>query len=93
MEKIILAISGMPVSGKSTTIQEIIEQLKKKGYKEEDIHLISTGAKFRQYFNKVTQLIQNIDNAERIQEIVNDEELKRIFNVPEYNVFYHNFSP
>ena len=39
----IIAISGTPVSGKSTAIKTIKAQLMEEGYKEENIHLIKVG--------------------------------------------------
>ena len=58
----IIAISGEPVSGKGTTIKKITELLIKNGYKEENIHIISTGHKFREYFEKILYFIRNKDN-------------------------------
>ena len=45
----IIAISGEPVSGKGTTIKQMINSLKQEGYSEENIHVISTGHQFRWY--------------------------------------------
>ena len=39
----IITLSGQPVSGKGTVVKALKEKLKKRGYKEEDIHVISTG--------------------------------------------------
>ena len=55
----IISISGMPVSGKSTTINTIIEKLKERGYDSSKIHLISTGKQFREVFNDMVNIIKN----------------------------------
>lgn len=79
MKNNIISISGVPVSGKSTTIKEIIKQLKQDGINEKNIHLISTGAKFRKYFNAVSDFIKNMENEEKLQVILEDEELRELF--------------
>ena len=61
----IIAISGEPVSGKGTTIKEMTEMLIKEGYKEENIHIISTGHQFRDYFEKIIDFIRNINDSEK----------------------------
>ena len=80
MKNNIISISGVPVSGKSTTIKEIIAQLKQAGIDENNIHLISTGAKFRKYFNAVNDFIKNMGNDEVLQTISEDNELKDLFS-------------
>ena len=47
----IITISGQPVTGKGTTVKRIIEKLSEQGYSEENIHVITTGHEFRNYFN------------------------------------------
>ncbi len=71
----IISFSGMPVSGKSTVIKEIQKKLKNDGTLEENIHLVSTGKRFRDYFNKIGLLI---DNKDRLEEISDDEDIKRL---------------
>lgn len=78
----IISISGNPVSGKSTVVNKIIARLKEKGFSDENIHLISTGTMFRDYFNKVMSLISNIDNDEKIIEYSNDKDIRRILKNP-----------
>lgn len=81
----IIAISGQPVTGKSTTIKALKENLIKKGYKEENIHMTSTGEEFRKYTNSIIELINNLDNIENIEKtkeiesIVKDLTLKEEF--------------
>lgn len=80
MKNNIISISGEPVSGKSTTINEIIRKLKEEGVDEDKIHLVSTGLKFRKYFNAVNDFIKNIGNDEFLQEMLEDTELKDLFS-------------
>ena len=51
----IISISGQPLSGKSTAIDKMTELLKEQGIKDEDIHVVSVGKMFREYFNKNNQ--------------------------------------
>ena len=55
----IISISGEPVTGKSSNIKMIKQKLIESGYKEENIHVISAGHKFRDYFNEVLNFIGN----------------------------------
>lgn len=80
----IISISGAPVSGKSTTIKEIIKKLEDIGYEKEKIHLISTGYEFRKYFNLVMEFIKSLDDHEKLKELLNNDELYEIFRNPEY---------
>ena len=59
----IIAISGEPVSGKGTTIKKMVEILKKQGYSENNIHVISTGHQFREYFEKIIDFIRNVNDS------------------------------
>lgn len=83
-ESRIFSISGNPVSGKSTAIKKLIEKLREQGFSEENIHLVSTGEMFRNYFKKIINLMKNIDNEETLQEISKDEDMKRILSNPIY---------
>ena len=83
-ESRIFSISGNPVSGKSTAIKKLIEKLREQGFSEENIHLVSTGEMFRNYFNKIINLMKNINNEEALQEISKDEDMKRILSNPTY---------
>lgn len=80
----IFSISGNPVSGKSTAIKKLIEKLKEQGFSEENIHLVSTGEMFRNYFNKIISLMKNIDNEEVLQEFSKDKDMKKILSNPIY---------
>ena len=76
----IISISGMPVSGKSTTINKIIETLMKKGYESNQIHLVSTGQEFRYYFNFVIELIKNPNKMNDVIEKYNAPKIKELLN-------------
>jgi len=80
----IIAISGEPVSGKGTTVSKIVEELKKAGLNEEKIHIISTGHEFRDYFEKIIELIRNIDDPQKMEELSKNEELHELFKNPEF---------
>lgn len=80
----IIAISGEPVTGKSTTMKALVKKLKELGYAEENIHLESTGHEFREYFNKTMELLSNIDNKEKVEKLANDSKLREWFSKPEY---------
>lgn len=84
----IITISGEPVSGKGTTIKEIVKQLEKQGYSKENIHLESTGNDFRRYFNCIIDLIRNINNSNEMENIKEREEIKRIFDCEEYRKIF-----
>ncbi len=82
----ILTLSGQPVSGKSTTINEMVKLLLEQGYSIDNIHLVSTGQQFRTYFNSIQELIELLDesNADKLYELAQSEELKRIFKDERY---------
>lgn len=80
----IISISGNPVSGKSTVVNKMIEKLKDKGFSDENIHLISTGTIFRQYFNKIKTLLANIDNDDVLKELATDDFLINTLLNPTY---------
>ena len=84
----IIALSGEPVSGKGTTVNELIKRLKDSGYSTEQIHIESTGDMFRTYFNSIVDLLKNLDNEEKLLNISQRQELKNIFDNQEYrNIF------
>ena len=60
----IITISGEPVTGKGTNVKRINEKLIERGYKPENIHIVTTGHEFRRYFELVMELIKNIDNED-----------------------------
>lgn len=99
----IIAISGQPVTGKSTTIKALKGNLTKNGYKEENIHITSTGEEFRKYINSIIELIKNLDNMENIEKakeiesIVKDptlkeEFLKELVKIKKRGIDYSNFT-
>lgn len=80
----IIALSGQPVTGKGTTVKELVKKLKEEGYTEENIHVISTGHEFRNYFNSISEFIKNYENSEKVQELLEDPYLKTLFEIKEY---------
>ena len=80
----IITISGQPVTGKGTNVKAIIEKLKQKGYKDENIHLESTGDAFRKYFNSIIEMIQNLNSEEKAKECGKSAEIKELLNNEEY---------
>lgn len=81
----IIALSGEPVSGKGTAVKNLVKKLEETGYKQENIHIISTGTEFRKYFNSITDLIENINgDKKRLKEICDRDELKKFFNNEQY---------
>lgn len=86
MEKIknrIITLSGEPVSGKGTVAKKLIHELVEQGYKPENIHIKSTGEKFRKYFNSIVDLIKNF-NGDNKDEILKRPEIKELFEKEEY---------
>lgn len=84
MENKIITISGEPVSGKGTTIKELIKKLELQGYARENIHLEDTGSEFRKYFNSIIELIKNINNSDEMEKIKERDEVKKFFDCEEY---------
>lgn len=80
----IISISGMPVSGKSTTIKTMIDKLEKSGYDKSNIHLVSTGKKFREYFNLIVDVIRNSENLEQFDIDFPDNEIRSLFASKEF---------
>lgn len=80
----IIAISGQPVTGKGTTVKSIISKLKEQGYSELNIHVISTGHEFRNYFNAIFEFIKNYDETEKLDELAQNEYLKVFVEKKEY---------
>lgn len=80
----IIAISGQPVTGKGTNVKAIIKKLKQEGYKEENIHISSTGDSFRRYFNSIIGMIQNLDSKEKAKEFGENTEIKELLSNEEY---------
>ena len=80
----IITISGQPVTGKGTTVKKIVEKLKKQGYSDENIHVITTGHEFRDYFNAIFEIIKECNEPEKIEKIQLREDLKTILGNKEY---------
>lgn len=80
----IITISGEPVTGKGTNVKALKEKLLKKGYKEENIHIITAGHEFRDYFNSIIDFIANIDDVKKAEELAEKEEIKTIMENKEY---------
>ena len=76
----IISISGNPASGKSTVVNRLIEKLKNNGFEDENIHIISAGSVFRDYYNKLKNLLKSIDNPKDLTELSEDEFLKKIIS-------------
>lgn len=76
----IIAISGEPVSGKGTAVKILIEKLKEKGFKEENIHLKTSGQEFRKYINSIIELILNLDDEQKAKELSERIELINFFS-------------
>lgn len=87
----IIAISGQPVTGKSTTVKSLVKDLESQGYKKENIHTISTGNEFRRYFNIIKDFARNINNSEKLKEIAKTEEIKSIINNAKYRKIFLDF--
>lgn len=80
----IIAISGQPVTGKGTTVKAIIRKLKEQGYSDMNIHVISTGHEFRNYFNAIFEFIKNYNEKEKLDELAQNEYLKIFVEKKEY---------
>lgn len=80
----IITISGEPVTGKGTNVKAIEEKLLNRGYKKDNIHIITTGHEFRKYFEIIIELVRNIDNDDVLKKLQENEKIKSIFNNAEY---------
>ena len=80
----IITLSGQPVTGKSSTVEALINRLKNAGLKEENIHILSTGKEFRHLSELVVDFIKNSGDPEKSAELAQTEEMKMIFYNPEY---------
>lgn len=80
----IIALSGQPVTGKGTVVKSLIEKFKSQGYQEGNIHVISTGNEFRNYFSAISNFIKNYDNLTEIEELSDNPYLKRFSEKKEY---------
>lgn len=80
----IITISGEPVTGKGTNVKAMKQKLIDKGYKEDNIHIITTGHEFRRYFEVIIEFIKNLDNDDKIRELSDKKEVKEVFSNSEY---------
>lgn len=77
----IIAISGQPVTGKGTTVEEINQKLIEQGY---IVHIISTGHEFRDYFNSIFYFIKSYKDSEQIESFKENRYLKDLLEKKEY---------
>ncbi len=80
----IITISGQPVTGKGTTVKRIIEKLREQGYSKENIHVITTGHEFRNYFNSIFDFIKDYREPEQIESLSENNYLKSLLEKQEY---------
>ena len=80
----IIAISGEPVSGKGTVVNMLNEYLKKEGFSEENIHIISTGTQFRELFKMILSFAENFENEEYIKKLSEDKRMKNLLKNPDF---------
>ena len=80
----IIAISGQPVTGKGTTVKAIKKILLEQGYSEENIHIITTGHEFRNYFNAISEFIKNYNDSEGLERLSQDPYLRMFSEKQEY---------
>jgi cytidylate kinase len=81
----IIAISGTPVSGKSTAIKNIKAKLIEDGYKEENIHLVKTGQQFRDAFNSVVSFMSSFEQSpEELMRAYQDDMFQLFLSKKEY---------
>ena len=80
----IIAISGQPVTGKGTTVKAIRKILLEQGYSDENIHIISTGHEFRNYFNAISEFIRNYNDSEGLERLSQDPYLRMFSEKREY---------
>ena len=87
MKNKIISLSGEPVSGKGTTTKTLISILRKEGYSEENIHVVSTGDEFRMYFKMAMDFIESLklNNKEEYTHLAKTPELIEIMSNDEYN--------
>ena len=80
----IITISGQPVTGKGTTVKRIIDKLKEQGYSEENIHIITAGNEFREYFESIYEFIKKYTDTEQVEYLKENEKLRVFFEKKEY---------
>ena len=78
----IITLSGQPVSGKGTAVKLLKDKLlESQKYKEEDIHVISTGEEYRKHFNLIVDIIKD---PSRLSELAKFDSVKSLFKNHEY---------
>lgn len=82
----IITISGEPVTGKGTTVKALTDKLIKRGYKEEDVHVIITGHEFRDLFFVLLDFISHLEDEKKLMELSEKEEIAAILEDPEYRI-------
>lgn len=80
----IITISGQPVTGKGTTVNALIDKFKKQGYSEENIHVITTGHEFRNFFNAIFEFIKDYKDLEQVDNFKENTYLKELLEKKEY---------
>ena len=81
----IIAISGTPVSGKSTAIKNIKQKLMEDGFKEENIHLVKTGQQFRDAFNSVVTFMKTFEeDPKKLMAAYEDDMFQLFLSKKEY---------
>lgn len=80
----IITISGEPVTGKGTNVKALKAKLLEKGYQEENIHIITAGHEFRDYFNSIINFIAHLDDSEKSKELAETEKIKTIMEDEKY---------
>lgn len=79
----IITISGQPVTGKGTTVKALVKKLAKQGYPKENIHIISTGHEFRNYFNAIFEFVTKYKKPEQMESFKQNEYLKTLLEKQE----------
>lgn len=77
----IINVTGQPVTGKDTTIEEIRQDLTKQGYVA---HIISTGHEFREYFNAIFDFIKSCKDLEQIVDFKENKYVNNFLEKKEY---------
>lgn len=80
----IIAISGQPVTGKGTTVKALKRILEEQGFLNENIHIITTGHEFRDYFNAISEFIKNYNDSEELERLSQDPYLGMFSEKREY---------
>lgn len=82
----IITISGEPVTGKGTTVKDLTDKLIKRGYKEDDVHVIITGHEFRDLFFVLLDFISHLEDEKKLMELSEKDEIAAILEDSEYRI-------